>query len=1053
MVFLYQFLGGDRLAQYDGSIRVNTKIDQSGFYSGVRSMESGITRLGGSLMKLASVVGIAFGVAKIIQFGKEAVDLASDLNEVQNVVETAFGGMSNQVDAWAKNSIKQFGMSELAAKQMASTYMAMNAGMGLNGQGAADMAMKTAERAADVASFYNKSIEESDTMLKSIWTGETESLKQIGVVMTQTNLDAYALANGYGKTVQEMTQAEQVQLRYAYVMEQTRLAAGDFVKTQDSWANQTRILSEQWKQFLSIIGSSLIQVLTPALKFLNQFLGVMIQWAQTFSAIISGLFGTQASAAQSAAAVTGAAASSASSLASSTADAASEQKKLASSTKKTNEQLNGQVASFDKLNVLQSSQDTGATSGGSNTGAPAGGGVSVPVLSGEIGTGVTVSKDLQNTIDTIKEFFASVQQAFVPTQKALSGLWVELQRLGGFAWDGLKDFYNSFLKPIGIWTLGEGIPRFVDALTNGLAAVNWGNINSSLHGLWVALEPFAVNVGEGLLWFWENVLVPLGTWTMNEVVPRFIEILSGAIDTANAVLETFKPFGQWLYDNFLLPIANWTGGVIVSILENLSNALEDISNWIEDNQSTVQGMTITVLAFFAAWKITELLSFIQQSGGIISALQRITSAVSAGTLAKIKDKAETIALNLLYAKDFVVNLAKGTAALAKQVTQWALETAAKAASTVATWAHQAATVAATAATWLFNAAMTVLTSPITLVVLAIAALVAIIIICIKYWDNIAAAAQACWDAICAAFQAAGDWFYNNVIKPVVDFFVGLWNNITGAASTAWNYIKAIWNVVASWFNVKIIQPIKDFFTGMWNGVKNAASTAWNGIKGTWNAVASWFDNTIIKPLQNFFAGMWSGLTSGASAAWNGIKSVFSSVANWFKDIFSKAWEAVKNVFSTGGKIFDGIKDGIVNAFKAVVNAIITGLNKVISIPFNTINGILNGIRSINILGMAPFSGLWRQNPLSVPQIPYLAQGAVIPPNHQFMAVLGDQKNGNNLELPESLLRKAIREEGRGAQNITIAFTGNLGAFARVLKPELDKASRRAGVNLVVTGGI
>ena len=199
--------------------------------------------------------------------------------------------------------------------------------------------------------------------------------------------------------------------------------------------------------------------------------------------------------------------------------------------------------------------------------------------------------------------------------------------------------------------------------------------------------------------------------------------------------------------------------------------------------------------------------------------------------------------------------------------------------------------------------------------------------------------------------------------------------------------------------------------------------------------------------------MWSGLTSGASAAWNGIKSVFSSVANWFKDIFSKAWEAVKNVFSTGGKIFDGIKDGIVNAFKAVVNAIITGLNKVISIPFNTINGILNGIRSINILGMAPFSGLWRQNPLSVPQIPYLAQGAVIPPNHQFMAVLGDQKNGNNLELPESLLRKAIREEGRGAQNITIAFTGNLGTFARVLKPELDKASRRAGVNLVVTGGI
>ena len=145
--------------------------------------------------------------------------------------------------------------------------MAMNAGMGMVGQGAANMAMEVAGRTADIASFFNTSQEEADTMLKSIWTGETESLKQIGVVMTQTNLDAYALANGFGKTTQQMTQAEQVQLRYAYVMNQTRLAAGDFVKTQDSWANQTRILSEQWKQFLGIIGQGLIQVLTPALKF------------------------------------------------------------------------------------------------------------------------------------------------------------------------------------------------------------------------------------------------------------------------------------------------------------------------------------------------------------------------------------------------------------------------------------------------------------------------------------------------------------------------------------------------------------------------------------------------------------------------------------------------------------------------------------------------------------------------------------------------------------------------------------------------------------------
>ncbi len=283
---------------YDGSIRINTKIDSKGFNQGLNAIT-------GSLKKLAGAVGVAFGVASLVAFGKQAVQIASDLTEVQNVVETAFGTMSSQVDAWAKNSIKQFGMSELAAKRMASTYMAMNAGMGLNGQGAADMAMRTAERAADISSFYNKSIDESDTMLKSIWTGETESLKQIGVVMTQTNLDAYALANGFGKTTQQMTQSEQVMLRYQYVMNQTRLAAGDFVKTQDSWANQTRILSEQWKQFLGIIGQGLIQVLTPALKFLNQMMGVLIQWAQTFTAITGAIFGKQQAQANASAAAVG----------------------------------------------------------------------------------------------------------------------------------------------------------------------------------------------------------------------------------------------------------------------------------------------------------------------------------------------------------------------------------------------------------------------------------------------------------------------------------------------------------------------------------------------------------------------------------------------------------------------------------------------------------------------------------------------------------------------------------------------------------------------------
>lgn len=890
-------------AGYDGSIRINTKIDSKGF-------NQGLSAITGSLKKLAGAVGVAFGVASLVAFGKQAVQIASDLTEVQNVVETAFGTMSSQVDAWAKNSIKQFGMSELAAKRMASTYMAMNAGMGLNGQGAADMAMRTAERAADISSFYNKSIEESDTMLKSIWTGETESLKQIGVVMTQTNLDAYALANGFGKTTQQMTQSEQVMLRYQYVMNQTRLAAGDFVKTQDSWANQTRILSEQWKQFLGIIGQGLIQVLTPALKYLNQLMGVLIQWAQTFAAVTAALFGKQQAQANASAAAVG-------NVADASNAAADGQNALAGATKKASKEAKGALASFDQLNVLERNT---ADASAANSGAVSGTGpsVSVPAMAGEIGADVKLSPNVQHVIDAFKGFIDGLKVAAQPAKDAIQALWGELQRLGGFVWSGLQDFYNDFLKPVGTWVLGEGIPRLVNALKDGLSKVDWEKINGALDRLWKALAPFAVNVGDGLLWFWENVLVPIGTWTMNNAVPTFLDLLSGAIDVLNSVLGALKPLAQWLWDQFLQPIAEWTGGIIVSVLSGIATALGQISDWISSHQGLVQGVTVTVAAFFAAWKVVELLSFIQQSGGVVAALKSITTAIAGGTLAKLKDKAETAALNVMYAKDFVVSIAKSTAALAKQAVQWTIETAKKIASTAATWAHQAATAAATAATWLFNTAMTVLTSPITLVVLAIGALIAIVVLLIKNWDKVKEVASACWDKIKEVWGKAKDWFRENIIEPVTGFF-----------TTMWAFAKRAFNMGIDW--------IKKKFTDAVNG----------GI-------------TLVESFINF-------IIRGLNVLVRGINKLSFDVPDWVPGIGGK-----KMGFS-------------ISAIPEV-------------------------------------------------QIPRLATGAVIPPNREFAAILGDQRKGMNIEAPESLIRKIFREEMGNVYNpvLNAINNSNLGKKATIM---------------------
>ena len=164
---------------------------------------------------------------------------------------------------------------------------------------------------------------------------------------------------------------------------------------------------------------------------------------------------------------------------------------------------------------------------------------------------------------------------------------------------------------------------------------------------------------------------------------------------------------------------------------------------------------------------------------------------------------------------------------------------------------------------------------------------------------------------------------------------------------------------------------------MWDKIASGASVAWEFIASVFKAAANWFEDTIVKPVGDFFAGLWEKIKAGAADAWDGITSVFATVADWFKDKFSKAWEAVKNVFATGGKIFDGIKEGIVETFKTVVNGIISGINKVISIPFNKINEMLNAIRNISILDIQPFADLWEENPLAVPQIPQLARGGII----------------------------------------------------------------------------
>lgn len=315
---------------------------------------------------------------------------------------------------------------------------------------------------------------------------------------------------------------------------------------------------------------------------------------------------------------------------------------------------------------------------------------------------------------------------------------------------------------------------------------------------------------------------------------------------------------------------------------------------------------------------------------------------------------------------------------------------------------------ATAKQWLLNAAMNA--NPIGIVVAAITGLVAAFIYLWNTSDEFREFWLDLWDKI----KKTAD----TVVKAIAKFFSDLWTNVTNK-----------WKGIKTWFNDKWngikdgAKNLKDnvvkFFSDAWNNVKDGAgklkesvvnffSGAWNGVKNAWNGVTT------------FFSGIWSG-----------IKGAFGSVSDWFKTTFTNAWTAVKNVFSTGGQIFSGIKEGIESTFKTVVNKIISGINTVIAVPFNAINGMLNKIREVKVAGFTPFGSLWSRNPLTVPQIPMLAKGGIV--DSATHAVIGEAGREAVLPLDRNTgwqrgLAAALVKEMRMSNNsITGGVSGGAGS--------------------------
>lgn len=443
-------------------------------------------------------------------------------------------------------------------------------------------------------------------------------------------------------------------------------------------------------------------------------------------------------------------------------------------------------------------------------------------------------------------------------------------------------------------TTGGGVLDFSNAEilepdTSGLeAAVNkfkdiFRPVAESFENLKKSLNPFIDNVAENLKWFWDEILVPFGTWSISSLIPAFFNVLAGALDIINPIIDVFQEQGAWLWDRFLQPIASWTGGVIVDVLNGLANVLKSIGNWMKEHKTIVNAMTTVVVSFFAAWKLVELIGFIQMSGGIAGAFAKITKAIKACTLAKLIDKAETIYLTALYAKDFIVSVAKGTVELIKQAGQWTINTGLKIANTAAQVAMNVATGAwnvicgiATATTSAFGAAISFLTSPIGLVIIAIGAVIAIGVLLVKHWDEVKEKCGQVWDWIKDKFNQFKEWLGNVFATDWSEKF-GFLGDILNAYLTN---VKNVLDGVKRFFS-GIIDFIAGVFTGNWD-------RAWKGIKNIFKGIWDSFTGIAKAPI-NMIIGLINGMISAINVAIRGINKLSWEVPSWVPIIGGETW--------------------------------------------------------------------------------------------------------------------------------------------------------------------
>ena len=946
------------MADSVGQIGLDLVVNQNGFNKQIQ----GIT---GLAKKAGAALAAAFAVKKIIDFGKSAIELGSDLTEVQNVVDVTFTSMSKKVDEFAKSAATSFGLSETMAKKYVGTFGAMSKAFGFNEKAAYDMSTALTGLAGDVASFYNLSQDEAYTKLKSVFTGETETLKDLGIVMTQNALDAYAMANGYGKVTAKMSEAEKVALRYAFVQQQLTLASGDFARTSDQWANQVRILTLQFDSFKATIGQGLINLFTPVIKVINILLGKLQTLANAFKSLTELITGNKSQ--DSGSSGVGGIATEAESASAGLDNVAKSAKKA----KKATSSLG-----IDELNIAtpDDTGDTGGTGGGGAAGVGSGIG-----LADEMATATEdAAKRSVTALDAIKAKLNELKSLFLEGFKLGLGD-VDFSKLTSNA-TSIKDSLKGIFTDPQVLTAAD---TWVDSV-----ALSLGKITGS-----------ATSIGTTAATLLTGSIAGYFEQNSDFIKDRIVGMLDASARTAEiwgnfsvAVADIFTVFQSpeamqigtdlvTIFANSKLSIMELSAKIGADLLDALTDPIiknkDKIKTALEGTLEPIRTVTSTISEFvtdtwekvFDTYEKYVKPAFENFKSGLITIVSAVLDAYNTHFLPVFNTLASKFEKLV---QDYIVPLRDAFLELAGKV--------------IAGIAEIWNTTLAPFVSWLIETLAPYVSQVFETIGTIVGGLVAVfstvVTTIFEVLGNLI-------DFIVAVFT--GDW--KGAWEAIKNHFKIIWDGIGKLLTAAWNLIKDTISGAIGLIKTQIetyLGAIKDTWEKIWGGIKDFASTLWNGIK-----------ENISEKIEAVKSGLSTALDAIKEkwdAIWAGLKTVVT-------DIFDGIWTNIK-----------GTINSILGGIESMANGVVRGINKVI----NAMNGLSFDIPDW-IPGMGGKTFGFSIPTMSEINIPKLAQGGYVKANTPQLAMIGDNRHQGEVVAPEDkLLEMAMKAaeltKGSGQDN-------------------------------------